>query len=402
MPEVSGSGWCSEVTEGALIWAAPDPNGNRAVVESVAREFNLTPRLCTHAQVFDVLREVRCACLVSEFGYDVHPGLQLLKKIAAENSRLVTLVASNDIGLPVMRAAIEAGAADILSLPLNPQELNKALLKLQQVATRTSGAQAPSGTLVTVCGARGGLGATTLAVNLAFQLAGITSRPTALVDLDLQRGDVAAFLNLTPMNSIATLATAAGPVDDIFLAGTLTRHPKGVFVLPAPIHIDEAESVGHDHVDVALRLLRTDFAYTVVDTARTITSVTLAAFEQSDHVIILVDRTVPGLRAARRMVELLLRLGVPIDRIRPVISQVLPGPVSAQDAVRAIGKEPFGMIPRDDSAASAAVNAGVPLNGKQSALSVAIVDIAHKLTGITPASKPKGLFQRVFSKEARK
>src|SRR5919198_289405 len=73
-----------------------------------------------------------------------------------------------------------------------------------------------------VCGARGGLGATTLAVNLAFSLTHLARGDVALVDLDLQRGDVAAFLNLTPLNSIATIAEAKGTVDEIFLAGTLT------------------------------------------------------------------------------------------------------------------------------------------------------------------------------------
>jgi len=210
------------------------------------------------------------------------------------------------------------------------------------------------------------------------------------------------FLTLTPINSLATIATATGPVDDIFLAGTLTRHPKGVFVLPAPLHIEEADAVAHNHVDLALQLLRAQFAYTVVDTARTITSATLAAFEQSDHILLLVDRSVPGLRAARRTVELLLRLNVPADRIRPVMSSLFVGPVSTQDAVRTLGKEPFGVIPRDDTAATAAINAGVPLNGKQSPLSLAIGEIARKLTGLAPPARPKGLLQRVFGKEVRK
>src|SRR5262249_56289551 len=103
------------------------------------------------------------------------------KQVAEQMRRLITLAASSDVSLPVMRAVIEAGAADILSLPLNPQELHKALIKLHQVATKTPGAQAPAGTVVTVCGARGGLGATTLAVNLAFPLAGLTCRTIPLL-----------------------------------------------------------------------------------------------------------------------------------------------------------------------------------------------------------------------------
>lgn len=389
-------------TESTLLWTSPDATAYGEVIQAAARQFDLTARYCPYAKLFEVLPGTRCALLVIEFGMDARAGLALLKDVAQRMPRLPTLVATNDVSLPVMRAAIEGGATDILSLPLNAQEVHKALIKLHQTSIKTSAAQAPAGALITVCGARGGLGATTLAVNLAFQLAGIGGRQTALVDLDLQRGDVAAFLNLTPINSLATIATATGPVDDIFLAGTLTRHQKGVFVLPAPLHIEEADAVGHDHVELALQLLRAQFAYTVVDTARTITSAILAAFEQSDHILLLVDRSVPGLRAARRMLELLLRLNVSPDRVRPVMSYVLPGPVSMQDTVRALGREPFAVIPRDDAAATTAINAGVPLNGKQSALSLAIGELAQKLTGLGPPTRPKGLLKRVFGKEVRK
>ncbi len=303
----------------------------------------------------------------------------------------------------MIRAVLEAGAADFLSLPLNPQELNKALIKLSQTALKGPSARGQAaGTIITVCGARGGLGATTVAVNLAFSLTTLTRTDVALVDLDLQRGDVAAFLNLTPLNSIATIAEAKGAVDDIFLAGTLTRHPRGVFVLPAPTQVEEADAVGHDHVELTLQLLRAQFSHTVVDTARTVNGAMLAAFEQSDHILILTDLSVPGVRAARRMIELLLRLNVSAQLIQPVFSHVIPGPVSPQDAVRAIGKEPLLVIPRDDAAASGAMNDGTPLNGKQSPLSFAIAELAAKLTGVAPPSRPKGLLQRVFSKEARK
>jgi len=385
-----------------VVWAGWDPTVNHAVVESAVRQFDLAVRFCPHSDLLQVLPGEQCNLVVIEFGPDVRAGLELLKDVMKRMPRIMALVASSDVSLPVMRAAIEAGAADILSLPLNPLELNKALVKVSQLAARAAGAQAAQGTLITICGARGGLGVTTVSVNLAFRMSTSTGRQTALVDLDLQRGDVAAFLNITPINSLATIATATGPVDDIFLAGTLTRHPKGVFILPAPLHIEEADAVGHDHVDMALQLLRAQFAYTVVDTARTITSATLAAFEQSDHIVLLADRTVPGLRAARRTLELLLRLNIANERIRAVISDVMAGPVSMQDAARALGREPFGILPRDDAAATAATNAGVPLNGKQSPLSFAIGEIAQKLTGLAPPARPKGLLQRVFGKEVRK
>ncbi len=390
-------------TEGMLIWAAPGPSASRQLVETAARELRLAVRFCTYKELLDLLHTERCHVACIEFGFDAHPGLTLLKNVSERMPRLTSVVASNDASVSMIRTVLEAGAADFLSLPLNPQELNKALIKLSQTALRGPSARGQAvGNIITVCGARGGLGATTLAVNLAFSLTTLTRADVALVDLDLQRGDVAAFLNLTPLNSIATIAEAKGAVDEIFLAGTLTRHPRGVFVLPAPTQAEEADAVGHDHVELTLQLMRTQFSHTVVDTPRTLTGAMLAALEQSDHILILTDLSVPGVRAARRMIELLLRLNVSAPLIEPVFSHVIPGPVTPQDAVRAIGKEPFLVIPRDDAAASGAMNDGTPLNGKQSALSYAIAELAAKLAGVAPPPKPKGLLQRVFSKEARR
>ena len=390
-------------TEGTLVWAAPGPSASRPIVETAAHELNLVVRFCAYKELPELVRTERCQVACIELGIDVHPGLTLLKSVSERMPRLTTVVASSDASVSMIRGVLEGGAADFLSLPLNPQELSKTLIKLSQTAMKGAASRGQTaGTVITVCGARGGLGATTLAVNLAFSLTTVSRADVALVDLDLQRGDVSAFLNLTPLNSIATIAEAKGPVDDIFLAGTLTRHPRGVFVLPAPAQVEEADAVGHDHVELALQLMRAQFAHTVVDTARTVNGAMLAAFEQSDHILILTDLSVPGVRAARRLIELLLRLNVSAQLIQPVFSHVIPGPVSPQDAVRAIGKEPLLVIPRDDAAASGAMNDGTPLNGKQSALSFAIAELAAKLTGVAPPPKPKGLLQRVFSKEARK
>jgi pilus assembly protein CpaE len=249
----------------------------------------------------------------------------------------------------------------------------------------------------------GGLGATTIAVNLACRLSP-QNGGVGLADFDLQRGDVAAFLNLTPITSLATIASAVGPVDDIFLASTLTRHTSGLFVLPAPQQIEEADGVSHADAETALRLLRSQFRYTVVDTPRTITGAAVAAFEQADRLLLLTDLTVPGVRAARRLMELWGRMNVPFDRIALLFTGIVRGPVTHQDAVRALGKEPTLVIPRDESAASDAMNAGVPLNGKQSPLNVALGELVTKLTGVGAATKPKRghLLQRMFTKEVRK
>jgi pilus assembly protein CpaE len=251
-----------------------------------------------------------------------------------------------------------------------------------------------------VYGARGGLGATTLAVNLAFKLDGVTDHEVALFDLDLQRGDVAAFCDLNPVHSVANLATAPSEVDDAFLASTLVRHARGVSILAAPATIEEADLVTEHEVEVALRLLRARCAYTVIDTPRSLTASVVTALEQSDRILLLSDLSVPSVRAARRALELFGRLKIPLEHVDLVITEAVAGPVDVRKAVEVIGKEVFAVLPKDD-AAGAAMNDGVPLNGRPTRLAVAVDTLARRLANVPAAPKGRGLLQRFLPKGAR-
>jgi pilus assembly protein CpaE len=386
---------------GSVFWVTSTPGGSRELVETTARGFKLGVQFCAYGEVVERLRTASCVLVGIEFDASPEP-LTVLKELHQRLPHLAILAASSDGSDTMIRAALEAGASDFLSLPLNRVELHKALIKFTQVEIKPVPTRGTTvGEVYTICGARGGLGVTTLAVNLAVRMASLTGSEVALVDLDLQRGDVAAFLNLSPLQSLATIAAAHGELDAVFLRGTLTRHTSGVFVLPAPPQIEDVDSIGHAEIDRTLSLLRTQFRYTVIDTPRTITGATMAAFEQTDRIFVLTDLSVPGVRSAQRTFELLGRLGIPTDRVQLVVTEALPGPVSVADAVRAIGKQPFFTIPRDESAASKAMNAGTPLNGAVSGLAESIDELAAKLSGLHETPKARPLLQRIFSKGAR-
>ncbi len=273
------------------------------------------------------------------------------------------LAASADTSVGLIRWALEAGASDFITLPLTAPELHRVLIKFTQLERRP-GAPSEPGEVITLCAARGGLGVTTLAVNLAVRLHGATGSTVTLVDLDLQRGDVTAYLDMAPMESVASLAGARDKLDEVFLRATLARHPSGIFVLAAPVNIEEADLVGHEELAAAIPLLRAQFRYTVIDTSRTITGAVLAALELADRILLLTDLSVPGVRAARRLHELLAHITPDPDRIQLLISQTGSGPVKMADALKAIGKDQaLLVIPRDDAKAAEAMNTGAPLNG---------------------------------------
>ena len=393
--------------EGTFLWARPDGVTGTASLDplrAAVRELKLGIQCCTYGELQELIRTRRCELVAIELGQDVEAGVALIKRFHERLPALTIFAASDDPSVTLLRTLLEAGASDVLSLPLGSQELQKALIKFSQLRTKGGGSAQMAGSVLTIYGVRGGLGATTLAVNLGARLHTALQAETALVDLDLQRGDVAAFLNLTPVNSLAALASATGTVDEIFLAGTLTRHPSGLFLLPAPSEIEEADVIGHNEVEVGLRLLRSQFRYAVVDTGRTITGPTLAAFEGSDRLLMLTDLSVPGVRAARRIVELLQRLNIPRERVDMIVTQAIPGPVPLQDAARAIGKEVFQVIPRDEQAASAAMNAGTPVAAsREGGLAAAVAELADKVAGKggPPKAKKGHLLQRIFTRETR-
>jgi len=382
-----------------ILWATAAGTVDRELLEAAARAFKLIVRVCTPDELVKLLNPGSRDVVGIELGTDRPAALKRLRELHARVPTATIIAASGDTDVEVMRAALHAGASDFLALPLTSHELDKALLRVTQIAARSAPGPA-SGHVVTVYGARGGLGATTIAVNLAFKLAAITKNETALLDLDLQRGDVAAFVNFVPAHSLANIATAPGEVDEIFLASTLTRHPSGVSILAAPASFEEAELVTDHEVEVALRLLRSQFRYTIVDTPRAITSTTLAALEQADRTLVLTDLSVPSVRAARRVFDLLARFEVPFEHVELVVTEIVSGPLELKKVAHVLGREPFAIIPRDE-AAGAAMNDGVPLNGRPARLTLAIEDLATRLVGRPRERGRGGLLQRIFPKGAR-
>jgi pilus assembly protein CpaE len=383
-----------------LVWATASVSAeDRRALESAARAFGLKLEVGGP----DDLASMALATgdLVGvELGSEPRGGIGLVRELCARTPGAAVVAASADAGVDLMRSAMEAGAVDVLGLPLSLRELEKTLLRLTQTASRVA-APATSGQVITIYGVRGGLGTTTVAVNLAFKLAKVTGTETALVDLDVQRGDVATFVNLSPAHSIASFATAAGEADDIFLASTLTRHPGGVSILAAPQTIEEAELVTDREVEVALRLLRARHSYVLVDTPRAITSAVVAAFEESDRILLVTDLSVPSVRAARRTLELLTRLGSAADHVEVLVTEAVAGAIDMKKAAQVIGREPFAVVPRDDSAASA-MNDGVPLNGRPTRLALELDALACRLGGVQHGAKgSRGLLSRIFPKGAR-
>src|SRR5262245_57994724 len=144
---------------GSIFWVAPNPAGSRELVETTARGFKLAVRFCAYGELIDQLRTAPCELVGVELDANPSQALALVKELHQRFPHVTIIAASSDGSDTTIRGALEAGASDFLSVPLNRIEVHKSLIKFTQVELKPAAPRSTTvGEVYTVCGARGGLG----------------------------------------------------------------------------------------------------------------------------------------------------------------------------------------------------------------------------------------------------
>jgi len=279
-----------------------------------------------------------------------------------------------------MRRAMLAGARDFLTKPPMGDELISAIRRAGSMAQteRSKSAQVqiapipgnpasimgygvPKGKIVTIYSPKGGTGCTTLAVNLALTLNNEDTR-VALVDGNLQFGDVAVFINEQGKNTIIDLAPRAEELDPEIVEEVMLKHAaSGLHVLAAPSRPEYAEKVSSSQFAKVLEYLRQMYAYVIVDTAALLTDVTLSAIDVSDLLVLVTTQDIPSIKNCRLFLDLLQTLGIERDRVLFVMNRydkrinITPDRVAEN-----LKQEVASVIPLDEQTATKAVNRGIP------------------------------------------
>lgn len=259
--------------------------------------------------------------------------------------------------------ALKAGADEIVILPAEAAAVATAIHKAMarvSAAAATRPSDAARSPLVAVLGPKGGTGKTTIATNLAADLA-TRGRETLLVDLDLQFGDVGVVLGVDPEHTIYDLATAGGTMDAERLRGFTGRSRDGVNVLLAPVRPDQADAVTAEHITAILDLARTTYDVVIVDTPPAFTSGVIAAVDQADLIVMLGSFDLPGLKNMKLGMETLQMMDVPSARILPVLNRAnTKVGLLVTDVTKVLGRAPEVAVPSDRGVPQS-VNASRPI-----------------------------------------
>jgi pilus assembly protein CpaE len=192
-------------------------------------------------------------------------------------------------------------------MPLDVGEATRALLKVSEARWRSE--RREGGAVISVASLVGGVGVTSIAANLGLALQSLHQR-VALIDLDLQTGGLAVFLNLEPEVTIMPLVRLEHKLDSIQLESALTKHPSGVYLLAAPKRIEEGELVSDITIGIVLDLIRQLFDYVIVDCGDHVDENAVAAWERSEHLFYVLNQSVAAARSAWRFIDLFERLGL--------------------------------------------------------------------------------------------
>jgi pilus assembly protein CpaE len=317
--------------------------------------------------VANVVRSTTPAELIADEYRSVNPGAAivavrsdtpqrfgLIHNISAAGGVVIVVSETKDPEL-ILRS-MRAGAREFV-LDSDHEELR---LAVRTHAKVTYGG-GEIGQVVTIFGAKGGVGATAIATNLAGAMQRRSLR-TCLVDLDLYLGDVLAFLDIPGSYSITDVLANMSRLDRDLLATSVTKHRSGVSVLAQSSKVEEAEQIKGPEITALLEFLRRNYDFVIVDGVRGFDEISLAALDSSQHVFMTLTQDVPAVRNGQRCLELFGRLQYDQGRIKLLLNRYQKASKITMEVVsETLGQQLTHTISNDFLLLIDAINRGVLL-----------------------------------------
>lgn len=291
------------------------------------------------------------------------PGQQILADMLGRLRRTTpngaVIAVSKDKDPDSILGAMRQGVREYLVEPVSAADFNAAVLRLKKEAGGPGQAQGP---LIVVMGVKGGVGASHLAINLAWSLSQKYAQRIGLIDLDLGGGDLSFLLDMEPKRTMSDLAANFDSVDSLFLDSLMSEVAPGLRLLAAPTDLVAAEEIAGQHISRALEHLIEGHSMVVADAPSRLNEASLTALDASAIACLVMEPTIIGLKAAKRMLTLSQRLGYNPEKLALVVNRAdAKGAISRREMESVLKAPILASLPNDSKSLMEAANAGIPV-----------------------------------------
>jgi pilus assembly protein CpaE len=251
-------------------------------------------------QLYEEIVRLKPAAAIIALGPSPEVAVKFIQRLSNECPKTAIISAAEDASSDLILRSLRAGAREFLRIPIDTEELRTVLDRISEYCSKQVEAPKKKGRMVAVFSSKGGCGTSFIATNLA---ACVASR-AILVDLNLQAGDLPLFLGVDPKYSIADMAEKRSRLDEGLINSLVTPYSSHLSLLAAPKEADSADEIEPQHVFEVLQKLRESYDYIVLEPQHTFDSITLAALDQSDEIILVLTLDIPAIRSTQRALEI--------------------------------------------------------------------------------------------------
>lgn len=376
-----------------------DPQARFEVKRLVKQgQFTVAGEAAFGTEAVSLAAEVKPDVIICGMSTPAERSLQTIESLLDTLPETPLIACGFQADLETIRQAMLAGARDFLVMPLDADRLVASILSVLESEERkrlrlTGQAKAlgPRGLVIALFSAKGGVGKTTLAINLGVALSSGLGQSVVLVDADTSFGDVADMLDMQPARTIINLLQDVERIERNTVTEYLTRHDSGLWVLPAPRESLPWRSISSERLRKAIQLLGRRFDVVLIDSGGALNDLSVTALEEANMVFWITSSDFSSINNSLRALEGLRQLSYPEGRIRLMLNVIsMDNGVRPPKIEEVLGRRFFWLVPYDRLLRLGA-QAGRPavMTHPTSPGARSITDLAYSIMGMGPKPKPK-------------
>lgn len=311
---------------------------------------------------YNFIMENRPSIVIIDISHKTELALDIIGKISANHKTCKIIVTSSSYSTETIIKAMRAGAREFLPKPLIKDDFVAAMSKIKE---QVSGfhSEDKKCRIITTFSNKGGIGKTAIATNLALEIANMTKERVALIDLNLQLGDITTFLDINPSFDISYVIQNLSRIDETFLLSSLEKYKEtSLYVLADPPYLEQAEDITAEQISALFDVLKQAFSYIIVDTSANFDGKTITALDHSDLILLISIVNLPAIRNCQRCLELFERLGYEKAKTKIILNRYMENDeIKIEDVEDVLGKKVYWKIPNNYFTIMSAINKGIPV-----------------------------------------